>query len=307
MNTSHHDHRRISTASTTRHDPTVWLVAGIVALLAALVPAVAATQAGAERPVCDGLTPVVLDGELRSCTHGSDDFGAVGGQANAAGAGVDGIPRACVGDGQSGPRVQLVYAHSPNSGDRFAVLEDELRQWGAGVDDVARRTSRAQGSDVVFRWATTHDCRFDIISAPISNEAADGDNNNNGIAAFLAMIRELEAQGLTDSSRKYLVYVDGTGIGCGIGESYIDDRTDPSVNNNNGNVDVAMFARVDRSCWGPLVGAHELMHTLGAVLSNAPHAIEAFRATACAACGASTARVNCAALRSAPTAPGETP
>ena len=76
--------------------------------------------------------------------------------------------------------------------------------------------------------------------------------------------------------RKYLVWVDGSNTYCGIGQYYGDSSPDQG-NHNNGAV--AMFARVDKPCWGLLAGpgthsveAHELTHTLGAVNSRAPNA-----------------------------------
>jgi hypothetical protein len=68
---------------------------------------------------------------------------------------------------------------------------------------------------------------------------------------------------------------------CGIGESY-DDSKPGQGNSNNGPTAVpAMMARVDQGCWGEYTNlargsteAHELTHTLGAVLGSAPHATD---------------------------------
>ncbi|HTC80330.1 MAG TPA: hypothetical protein VK848_02225, partial [Acidimicrobiia bacterium] len=58
---------------------------------------------------------------------------------------------------------------------------------------------------------------------------------------------------------------------CGVGSLYSDAR--PGLNNiNNGSA--PMYARVDAACWDYAEG-HELMHTLGAVQSGAPHATAA--------------------------------
>ena len=90
--------------------------------------------------------------------------------------------------------------------------------------------------------------------------------------------KDLVAQNLSKSDRKYLVWMDANEI-CGIGESYDDRKLGPS-NKNNGPTGIpGMMARIDQGCWGEYTNlargsteAHELTHTLGAVLSGAPHA-----------------------------------
>jgi hypothetical protein len=66
---------------------------------------------------------------------------------------------------------------------------------------------------------------------------------------------------------------------CGVGESYDDAKAGP-LNKNNGPGGIpGMTARIDEGCWGEYSNlargsteAHELTHTLGAVLSSAPNA-----------------------------------
>jgi hypothetical protein len=91
-------------------------------------------------------------------------------------------------------------------------------------------------------------------------------------------LSDMQAQKFTAHDRKYLIWMDANVL-CGIGESYRDERP-TSDNYNDGPANIpAMIARIDEGCWGlydnPLYGsveAHELTHTLGAVLGDAPHA-----------------------------------
>ncbi|MFN2625004.1 MAG: hypothetical protein ABR520_02830, partial [Mycobacteriales bacterium] len=85
---------------------------------------------------------------------------------------------------------------------------------------------------------------------------------------------EFTTQGLNRNDRKYLVWMDSTVL-CGIAGYYNDDRK-TETNANNGTLPGSV-ARVDSGCWGlagqgQSVEAHELMHTMGAVMETAPHA-----------------------------------
>ncbi len=94
---------------------------------------------------------------------------------------------------------------------------------------------------------------------------------------------DLEAQGAVDALEdftyvKYLVFTEGNitepkTSTCGIGENYPDD-TPLDLGPNINILDTR--AAVDQDCWdindGGAPPAHELMHTLGAVQSSAPHA-----------------------------------
>jgi hypothetical protein len=107
--------------------------------------------------------------------------------------------------------------------------------------------------------------------------------SSTGDDSFGNTVSELAALGYASPSRKYLVWMDAPGPYCGIGETYLDDR-DVLDNYNNGRSSVpGMFARVDAPCWGSSttpVEAHELVHTLGAVQSSAPHSTGRFPAPA---------------------------
>src|SRR4029450_10397210 len=85
--------------------------------------------------------------------------------------------------------------------------------------------------------------------------------------SFLKTIDALRALGYNRTDRKYLMFSD-TNVYCGI-STYVADPRPISGNRNNGG---PSYARVDSGCWSSAVAAHELTHSLGAVLSDSPNA-----------------------------------
>jgi hypothetical protein len=81
------------------------------------------------------------------------------------------------------------------------------------------------------------------------------------------MIPALKAQGYNRSDRKYLIYADAN-VYCGLGSYYTDSQPGQA---NIANGTRPEYARVDAGCWN-YGEAHELMHTLGGVQTDAPHA-----------------------------------
>ena len=170
----------------------------------------------------------------------------------------------CDGDGSSGTRVQAVYVVAADRANRYAALRPDIARWAAGVEDVVNRSAAQTGGvrHVRFVAGAVGDgtCTPTVLQVTL---AAGAD------ASFSSTISAMQAQGFTDPSRKYLMWVDGSGY-CGIAQMYNDGRHGQE-NVNNGTY--PMFARVDAACWGGgySVEAHELVHTLGGVQSTAPH------------------------------------
>ena len=205
------------------------------------------------------------------CTHGPDPAPdgvdvrqPAPAPVNAAEAAVALATLPCQGDGVSGPRVQLVYAHAAGVADRFASLAPSFQVWAAQVDDVFNQSAAETGGSRHVRYVTDATCAPTILDVTLT---ATGDDN------FTNTINELRSQGLNRTDRKYLVWMDAN-VYCGIAQVYNDDRAGQD-NPNNGRSDVpGMVARVDAGCWGNpngLVEAHELTHTLGGVQPTAPN------------------------------------
>jgi hypothetical protein len=172
----------------------------------------------------------------------------------------------CYGDGQEGNRVQAIYAFPAGRADRYAQVIPSIRQWAAEVDAVFQESAAQTGGTRRVRFVTDGNC--DLVVARVALSAQGDDTFEHTIA-------ELAAQGYSASNRKYLVWMDSTVL-CGIATYYADSR--PTADNfNNGRSGVpGSVARTDAGCWGlgsrgQSVEAHELMHSLGAVIPTAPN------------------------------------
>ncbi len=173
----------------------------------------------------------------------------------------------CYGNGQDGNRVQAIYAFPADRPDRYGQTVPFIRQWAAETDAVFQASAAQTGGTRRIRFVTDGNC--DLMVTRVALTAHGDDTFDNTIA-------ELAAQGFSQSNRKYLVWVDSTVL-CGIGTYYVDSR--PTADNfNNGRSGVpASVSRIDSGCWGlgsrgQSVEAHELMHSLGAVIPTAPNA-----------------------------------
>jgi hypothetical protein len=180
----------------------------------------------------------------------------------------------CDGDGVSGFRTQALYVVEANATNRYASLKSTLQNWAAGVDDVINRSAALTGGVRHIRYVTEPGgtgCVAAVLNVTVPAGA---------LANFNTSIQAVQNLGYTDPSRKYLMWTDTSGKGiCGIAQTYPYD-TDGQGNPNNGSY--AQYARIDNPCWGlgngaeeHSVEAHELTHTLGSVMSTAPHGTRA--------------------------------
>jgi hypothetical protein len=206
------------------------------------------------------------------CSHGPDtapdnvDVTQYRSTADIVASGVNGNPTHtgivhCIGDGVSGPRVQAVYAVASDMPDRFAQVAPSIATWAGEIDGVFSQSAAESGGDRHVRFVTNPDCSLVILHVVLSP---------TGAASFDNMITELQQLGYNRPLTKYLVWMDAN-VYCGIANIVSDD----SPGQNNANNTVTDYARIDTGCWGRsdhLSEAHELMHTLGAVQTSAPHA-----------------------------------
>lgn len=163
----------------------------------------------------------------------------------------------CDGDGVSGNRVQIIYAHGSDVLDNYATYLTSFQTWATTVDWIFNTSAGETGGTRHVRYVHDANCLPVVIDVTLTP---------TGMSTFANMESELEAQGYNKPGRKYLVYAD-THVYCGIGDIASDDQPGPG---NLSNSSLA-FARVDNACWGGNSLAHELMHTLGGVQLSAPH------------------------------------
>lgn len=178
----------------------------------------------------------------------------------------------CDGDGTSGYRVQAMYVVEAGRTNRFAALLPSLQLWAAGADDVINRSAALTGGVRNVRFVTEpggSGCVARVLNVTVPAGA---------LSSFNASISAVQALGYSDPTRKYLMWTDATVL-CGVASMYPNDA-DGQGNPNNGSY--PQYARTDAGCWGlgdgaaqHSVEAHELLHTLGGVMSTAPHGTRA--------------------------------
>lgn len=179
------------------------------------------------------------------------------------------VTPSCTGTGTDGNRVQVLYARESGQTDRFAAVLPLLEDYVARVDDVFAVSSGQTGGGRRVRWVQTPACAPDIRQVVLPSGAL----GSSAPGTFDAV----RAAGYDARNRKYLVFAEGynldNGASCGVGEFYEDSSAMSNLNNGY----ASLIARVD--CWAGTTAAHELMHTLGAVQGDAPHATAAGHCT----------------------------
>jgi hypothetical protein len=172
-----------------------------------------------------------------------------------------------VGDGVSGLRVVAIYAHPASAASRYGEVVADIRAFAGAADGVVDASAATTNASRHLRWQ--HDAACNPVVAEVALSAT-------AVNSFDAMISELYAAGFDRYDRRYLVWVDAQKY-CGIGMTTIDERpTQDNVMNGVPAAGLGLMARIDLPCWGlpapnPLVEAHEIAHTLGAVQPHAPH------------------------------------
>jgi hypothetical protein len=212
----------------------------------------------------------------------------------------------CYGDGQSGPRIQLIYGYADGYPDRTRVAVPQIRDVIAPRMEAILRAGSA-GKDLGLRFQMAPGCKAVDVKVIAFPRAAQ-ETPHPGVAAeqYAALSRHLDASGLNREDRKYLVFWDGwtRQSTCGIattmlGPAPVSDSPQ-QVNPHegapaHGHADVTsavglrgispkyavawahVFRKNGPSCWGggrgerPTTPLHELFHVLGAVQASAPN------------------------------------
>ncbi|MDT0200456.1 hypothetical protein [Nocardioides sp. AE5] len=215
-----------------------------------------------------GLDPALAGPDGRRTARTTDGTYRPSGQGK-----VKGLPfhvaPSCSGTGQDGLRVQVLYVREASDESRLEEMRAAFLEEIAHVDDILALASDQPGEGRRVRWLADANC------VPSITEAVVPDNT---LRSFDDWWKPLAAAGYDDRQRKYLTFTEGArlaGSTCGIAHIYEDDRPGQE-NHNNGNQH-ATYARVDSDCWlarenHPAAFAHELLHMLGAVQDDAPHA-----------------------------------
>lgn len=185
------------------------------------------------------------------CTHGPDPIIAEGPNLSVP-------PITCDGDGVSGPRVQVLYVRESLAPDRYEESLAIIRHAAAGANWLFDESAHLTGGHRHIRFVTTPSCEVDVqevVVLPLTT------------TTLSTLIIEMKRLGYDAPDRKYLLFVDAK-IYCGIA-TIISDSSPEATNGSNQRTG---YARVDNTCWYDTVVAHELVHNLGGVQKDAPHA-----------------------------------
>lgn len=162
----------------------------------------------------------------------------------------------CDGDGSTGNRVQVVYAHGPGN-DRYGEYLASFRKWAADADTIYFASAQETGGVRHIRYVTGADCTPSVLNVEVANSA---------LAEFGALNSALAAKGFDRRDRKYMIFADAK-VYCGIGTFNGDERPGAANLSNFG----PSYGRTDAGCWSGSTAAHELGHNLGAVNNSAPN------------------------------------
>ncbi len=163
----------------------------------------------------------------------------------------------CDGDGVSGNRLQVLYVRPQSAASRYAAALPTSARSSPGWTPSSTRARRRPAA-CASRLVTGSGCEIEVTQVTVSDAT---------IADFGKMVTELQAQGYGRGDRKYIIFMD-TNTYCGLGTVF--QNADQPGGDNPNNFGPS-YARVDNGCWASFALAHEVMHTLGGVLSSAPN------------------------------------
>lgn len=168
----------------------------------------------------------------------------------------------CDGDGVSGYRVQVIYAHPPET-NRYAQYLSSFRQWVKDMDDIFNASAAETGGSRHVRFVHDSSCTPSVLNVEVSSAAINAPWNPYPLWG------ELEILGYDQSDRKYLVFTETSSYTLGVATFLDDDDPTPGNSNNYG----PAYTSSPVAVWGGSNPAHELMHTLGGVNSSAPNGL----------------------------------
>ncbi|MHB8510547.1 MAG: hypothetical protein ACYDCC_00035 [Actinomycetota bacterium] len=157
---------------------------------------------------------------------------------------------------------QMLYAHPNDVASRFGSLQSAFLSDAASAAD--RMINDSKPAPVRPRFY----CGITDVTMPQASSAYGSD-------PLSAIMNDLGSLGYNQTTRKYVVWWDGTPPQnvCGQGTFSDDNSPDPSTNQNNVGPDYAIVYKdpSNNSFCGWTTVLHEMGHTLGAVMRGAPH------------------------------------
>lgn len=241
-------------------------------LLSVSVPPAAGVPTAPPPGLCDRLqqTPA----QVPMCTHGPDPVSAFGspGEVGAPppSAPAPALAALCVDGGVTGKRVEVLYGVPQDRANRYSAqlttMRNVLAQANSNLD--AADAATTQG----YRWLCENGTDITIRNVTLVPVGSDFSFTFDD---YLNSVQNQVGLGLgpvnyTASNRIYFTFVDQVTDSYpygGQGGIWNDDRSDPTVNqNNDAGAKYSMTAYYDASIVG-----HEIGHNIGAVQLSAPH------------------------------------
>ena len=174
----------------------------------------------------------------------------------------------CYGDGTSGARVQLVYAH-PAGVNRLAALKPTMRTRAAQMEALFNASAAQTGGQRHIRWATDANCNLEVLDVTIDASLVPS-------TSFNALISAMVSKGYSDTDRKYVIWAETDNANPSTCSGLATLWYDAQPTRANWNDTRTGFARLDETCLRTVFDgrteAHELMHTIGGVQPTAPSA-----------------------------------
>lgn len=216
----------------------------------------------------------------------------------------------CYGDGQTGPRLQMIYGYIEGESNRYRTVVPIIQKTIAPRMEAIIRAASA-GKDLGIRFAMTKGCKaIDVKVVRFPRSVQYSGHVGDALEQFGRAIDYLHQIGLNRNDRKYQIIWDGWTSGgiCGLGLTNINMDLPEQVNTHNGLPTVGgytdsgsalravgldedltstsmiwghVFGRRGPSCWGAgkseNAGAevHEFFHDLSAVQTTAPNSNQA--------------------------------
>lgn len=221
-------------------------------------------QERATSGACAGLFAGKI-GDQEFCTQGFDPVFTEEARAQGAMAKPAGSQSAqiiCDGDGESGKRIQMMYVHPPET-DRYAQYLASFQQWAKDMDDIFSASAAETGGSRHVRFVHDSNCLATVLNVQVSSAAINAPWNP------YPMWDEVAAQGYNRTDRIYVIFTETSSYTLGVSVFMDDDRPGIENVNNSG----PSYTSSPVAVWGGSNLAHELMHSLGAVNSSAPHTL----------------------------------
>jgi|GEM_PF-5021678 len=179
----------------------------------------------------------------------------------------------CLPSNDTGPKLQVIYAYDSSKGVSPTKLAS-IRTMIQEADRIVFLSADKQGGGRRLRIATErtgNSCQVSVITVPASS--ADLNSGSTSIIDNQLISAGVLADSSIENSINLgtipVVFFDSdpnNNAQCGLGTTTFDDAVDGA-----NSLPQSGQASIWANCWNAFTTVHEIMHTLGAVQSTAPH------------------------------------